>query len=150
MKYKLMKEPGSELIFNDKHLDIHYSFFRMDDKSKTFEEWKDSLIEVDPTQMKCRVYFLNWDCSGRGHEICINTYEEARKVYDKYKELGQYVELQAFQYRSDLGVETFEDTLDQRYYDGYEAYCEQMDADDDWRPGDAPWEAPGMSISDFF
>lgn len=36
-------------------------------------------------------------------------------------------------------------------YDDYDAYIEyeEYDESDDWQPGDAPWNAPGMSVSDF-
>lgn len=31
----------------------------------------------------------------------------------------------------------------------YDEYETLDDRDSDWRPGDAPWRAPGMSVSDF-
>lgn len=48
-------------------------------------------------------------------------------------------------------------TLEKHYAEGFkerkEAYWERMREEDEsryWRPGSAPWNAPGMSVSDFF
>ena len=43
-------------------------------------------------------------------------------------------------------------TTDNDTNDNYDDYCDEYEVDDrdsDWRPGDSPWTAPGMSPSDF-
>lgn len=80
-----------------------------------------------------------------------NDYDKARAIYESHKE-DNYVELQlGLVNERQMGVTAQEDNLDEDYWDMYESYWARREAEEDnWRPGDAPWDAPGMSISDFF
>lgn len=77
-------------------------------------------------------------------------YNEAIRCYEYYK-ANCYVELQlGLVNERHMGVTTQEDNLDEDYWDMYESYWARKEAEEDyWKPGDAPWNAPGMSISDF-
>ena len=74
--------------------------------------------------------------------------------YDELKD-DYYVRLQVFnKYLPRCGVDDLEDNTwsDPEYHKAYERYSEELEMEDEsrnWRPGDAPWKAPGMSISDF-
>lgn len=99
-----------------------------------------------------RVYLVSYKrYYGRSEELYNgNDYDKARAIYEVYKE-NNYVELQlGLVDERAMCVTPQEDNLDEDYWDMYEAYWKRREAEeDDWRPGDAPWNAPGMSISDF-
>lgn len=100
-----------------------------------------------------RVYLSPFDRSGR----CAgnyDTFEEAKAKFDMLvTKCGDTTEILLQRMNLERGWvdETIETYHTAAYKDKLDAYRKRLEEEeDDWHAGDAPWEAPGMSIRDFF
>ena len=111
---------------------------------------------VDPKEHKCRVWVEGRKPfkARKGYSIITGSYETCKAKYDELKD-DYFVQLQVFNKKCPrCGTNSIEDNTygNEEYHKAYERYSEELEMEDesrDWRPGDAPWKAPGMSISDF-
>lgn len=111
---------------------------------------------VDLSEHKCRVWVEGRKPfkSRNGYETISGNYKECKAKYDELKD-DYYVRLQVFnKYLPRCGTNDLEDNTwsDPEYQKAYERYRQELEDEDEsrnWQPGDAPWKAPGMSISDF-
>ena len=72
------------------------------------------------------------------------TERQALDMFTDRDEIIRDMQADAETYREEATTEA--DTDDTDYYNDWD---DVNDMDSDWRPGDAPWNAPGMSVSDF-
>ena len=78
------------------------------------------------------------------------TQEKALAMFESADEVYRDMTADAQQYREEVATDDIGDDDGDGYgcsYDDYEPMADSRDSD--WRPGDAPWKAPGMSPRDF-
>lgn len=73
------------------------------------------------------------------------TKAEALDMFNDREEIIRDMTADAESYRNEAQQET-DDDVESIEYDWFDGFGEPSE---DWRAGDAPWNAPGMSISDF-
>ena len=115
-----------------------------------FTNEKEKTEKVNPLEHHCRVWVSgrNGHYTPNGYSPINGTYQTCRCWCEANPDL--YTSIQVYGKYGSVGVTTLETNEDEEYKRTYEAYWKaREEEEDDWRPGDAPWEAPGMSIHDF-
>lgn len=80
------------------------------------------------------------------HDAIVEEHDVLKEAFlDKMEKMG----INIYEYRPfNNDIEDYDNDYDYDDYDD-DSYLDLGD-EDWWRPGDAPWDAPGMSVKDFF